>query len=79
MSNASSRPQRAPRALCSMRDRHSLWPVVADSSVAGVGKVAIGGGGRGVNLHLDADALLGFLGAEVSDVTKGPRPHQHSR
>jgi Cys-tRNA(Pro) deacylase len=49
------------------------WPVVADASIAGLGRVAIGGGGRGVNLHLDADDLLAAvasppLGA-VADVT----------
>lgn len=46
------------------------WPVVADASIAGSGKVAIGGGGHGVNLHLDADALISFLKADVADVTK---------
>jgi Cys-tRNA(Pro) deacylase len=46
------------------------WPVIADASIAGAGKVAIGGGGRGINLHLDADALIAELGAQVADVTK---------
>lgn len=45
------------------------WPVVADASIAGLGRVAIGGGGRGVNLHVDADDLVTALDAEVADVT----------
>jgi len=46
------------------------WPVIADASVAGRGAVAIGGGARGVNLHVDADALILALHAEVADVTR---------
>ncbi|MFP5298854.1 MAG: aminoacyl-tRNA deacylase [Actinomycetota bacterium] len=46
------------------------WPVVADASIAGAETVAIGGGGHGVNLHLEADDLIAYLGAEVADVTK---------
>lgn len=45
------------------------WPVVADASIAGLGRVAIGGGARGVNLHVDADDLVTALDAEVADVT----------
>jgi Cys-tRNA(Pro)/Cys-tRNA(Cys) deacylase len=44
------------------------WPVVADASIAGLGRVAIGGGARGVNLHLEAADLLAALGADVADV-----------
>jgi Cys-tRNA(Pro) deacylase len=47
------------------------WSVLADTTIPGKGSVAIGGGGHGVNLHVDADALLGALGAETADVTKG--------
>jgi Cys-tRNA(Pro)/Cys-tRNA(Cys) deacylase len=46
------------------------WPVVADASVRGLEKVAIGGGARGVNLHLPASALLAHLGPAVADVTR---------
>ena len=46
------------------------WPAIADASVAKLDKVAIGGGGRGVNLHLMAKDLLEHLGADVADVTK---------
>lgn len=45
------------------------WPVIADASVRELGTVAIGGGGRGVNLHLAAADLLETLGADVADVT----------
>jgi Cys-tRNA(Pro) deacylase len=48
----------------------SAWPVVADATVAGTGRVAIGGGARGVNLHLGAADLIRALEAEVVDVTK---------
>ncbi len=51
------------------------WPVVADAAVRGRGLVAIGGGARGVNLHVDADALLAELRADVADVTR-PTEHQ---
>jgi Cys-tRNA(Pro)/Cys-tRNA(Cys) deacylase len=47
----------------------AAWPVVADASISGLGRVAIGGGARGVNLHLDAGDLLRVLAAEVADVT----------
>src|SRR5207244_1412374 len=30
------------------------WPVIADASVAELGRVAIGAGVRGVNIHIDA-------------------------
>lgn len=46
------------------------WPVVADASIPGTGRVAIGGGGHGINLHVDADDLVAALGAAVSDVTR---------
>jgi prolyl-tRNA editing enzyme YbaK/EbsC (Cys-tRNA(Pro) deacylase) len=44
--------------------------VVADATVAGAGRVAIGGGERGVNLHLEAADLIRALGVDVVDVTK---------
>ena len=45
------------------------WPVIADASIAGQPIVAIGGGARGVNLHLAPDDLVRVLGAEVVDVS----------
>jgi Cys-tRNA(Pro)/Cys-tRNA(Cys) deacylase len=45
-------------------------PVVADATIATKGRVAIGGGARGVNLHVAATDLLGYLEAEVADVTR---------
>jgi Cys-tRNA(Pro) deacylase len=45
------------------------WPVVADASIAGRERVAIGGGARGVNVHLAPADLLRALRAEVVDVT----------
>jgi Cys-tRNA(Pro)/Cys-tRNA(Cys) deacylase len=45
------------------------WPVIADASVLGQPMVAIGGGARGVNLHLEPRKLVEGLGAEVVDVT----------
>jgi Cys-tRNA(Pro)/Cys-tRNA(Cys) deacylase len=46
------------------------WPVIADATIPSAGPVAIGGGAHGVNIHVDADALLAHLGAEVADVTR---------
>jgi Cys-tRNA(Pro) deacylase len=46
------------------------WPVIADATVLGAGRVAIGGGARGVNLHLDPGDLVRALDAEVVDVTR---------
>jgi Cys-tRNA(Pro)/Cys-tRNA(Cys) deacylase len=48
----------------------TAWPVIADATIPSLGTVAIGGGGHGINLHLAATALLEFLRAELSDVTK---------
>lgn len=44
-------------------------PVVIDASAA-EGLVTLGGGARGVNIHVDVQALARELGAEFADVTK---------
>jgi Cys-tRNA(Pro)/Cys-tRNA(Cys) deacylase len=49
------------------------WPVVADASIMGLERVAIGGGRRGVNLHLAPADLVAATGAAVVDVTQ-PEP-----
>jgi Cys-tRNA(Pro)/Cys-tRNA(Cys) deacylase len=46
------------------------WPVVADATIEDVDRVAIGGGARGVNLHLSPADLVAAVGAEVADVTR---------
>ena len=50
------------------------WPVVADASIAGRDLIAIGGGVRGVNLHMRADDLIAAVGADVADVTRTDEP-----
>jgi len=45
------------------------WPVIADASVLGHETVAIGGGARGVNLHLAPDDLIAHLEADVADIS----------
>jgi Cys-tRNA(Pro) deacylase len=45
------------------------WPVIADASINGLDKVAIGGGRRGVNVHLTPDALITATSASTVDVT----------
>ena len=45
------------------------WPVIADAAVRGQPVVAIGGGARGVNLHLAPADLISALHAEVVDVS----------
>jgi Cys-tRNA(Pro)/Cys-tRNA(Cys) deacylase len=47
----------------------NAWPVLVDSSVMGQPVVAIGGGARGVNLHLAPADLVSSLAATVVDVS----------
>ena len=48
----------------------NAWPVIADAVIPNLERVAIGGGGHGVNLHLAGSDLVRFLGAEVAEVTR---------
>jgi len=48
----------------------TAWPVIADETIPPLDRVAIGGGGHGINLHLSGADLVGFLHAEVAGVTK---------
>lgn len=50
------------------------WPVIADATLEGSSPVAIGGGARGVNLHLAPGDLIRHLQATVADVTRPARP-----
>ena len=50
------------------------WPVIADASIMGQPVVAIGGGARGVNLHLAPADLLAALRASSVDVTVPETP-----
>lgn len=50
------------------------WPVVADASIMDLERVAIGGGKRGVNLHLAPADLVTATGAAVVDVTQPEAP-----
>ena len=50
------------------------WPVIADASIVGLERVAIGGGRRGVNLHLAPADLVAATGAAVVDVTQPEAP-----
>lgn len=47
----------------------TAWPVIADTAVLDHSTVAIGGGARGVNLHLSSHELVEALAAEVVDVS----------
>jgi Cys-tRNA(Pro)/Cys-tRNA(Cys) deacylase len=49
------------------------WPVVADASLERLERVAIGGGARGVNLHLAPADLVRHLLATVTDVSRPSR------
>jgi Cys-tRNA(Pro)/Cys-tRNA(Cys) deacylase len=44
------------------------WPVLADASIPGSGRVSVGGGAHGVAILLDADDLLAAVDAEVVDL-----------
>src|SRR5262245_62940780 len=46
------------------------WPVIADASLAGRPVVSIGGGARGVNIHLAAADLFAVTAADVVDVSQ---------
>jgi Cys-tRNA(Pro) deacylase len=46
------------------------WPVIADASIVRRPVVAIGGGARGVNVHVAPDDLIRYLGAAVVDVSQ---------
>jgi Cys-tRNA(Pro)/Cys-tRNA(Cys) deacylase len=48
----------------------TAWPVVADTTILHVDLVAIGGGARGVNLHLAPADLVRAVAADVADVTR---------
>jgi Cys-tRNA(Pro)/Cys-tRNA(Cys) deacylase len=48
----------------------TAWPVIADATVPAMERVAIGGGARGVNLHLSGVDLIRGLEADVADVTR---------
>lgn len=48
----------------------TAWPVIADRTILGSERVAIGGGARGVNLHVSAADLVDALHADVADVTR---------
>ena len=49
------------------------WPVIADATLCDAGTVVLGGGRRGVTLHVDAGALIAFTGATVADISE-PSP-----
>ena len=48
----------------------NAWRVIADATIPTLERVAIGGGGHGVNLHLSGTNLVRYLGADVAEVTK---------
>jgi Cys-tRNA(Pro) deacylase len=48
----------------------TAWPVVADAAILDVDLVAIGGGARGVNLHIAPGDLVRVVAADVADVTR---------
>ena len=48
----------------------TAWPVVADATLLDGEVVAIGGGARGVNLHLAPGDVVRATGADVADVTR---------
>jgi Cys-tRNA(Pro)/Cys-tRNA(Cys) deacylase len=48
----------------------TAWPVIVDETVASLDRVAIGGGARGVNVHLSPADLATLLHAQIADVTR---------
>ena len=51
-----------------------VWPVIADAAILGEPVVSIGGGARGVNIHLAPADLVAALAATVADVTQPEAP-----
>jgi Cys-tRNA(Pro) deacylase len=47
----------------------TAWPVVADPAIRTTGRVAIGAGAHGANLHVASGDLLAVLDAAEADVT----------
>jgi Cys-tRNA(Pro)/Cys-tRNA(Cys) deacylase len=45
------------------------WPVIVDAAIRDLDRVAIGGGRRGVNVHLDPADLIAATAGEIVDVT----------
>jgi Cys-tRNA(Pro)/Cys-tRNA(Cys) deacylase len=45
------------------------WPVIADASIRGLDRIAIGGGRHGVNVHLAPSDLVAATEAALVDVT----------
>ena len=65
-----ARPTRATSGARSRRSaRCAAWPVIADASIEALEVVAIGGGARGVNVHLAPADLVTATGAEVVDIS----------
>jgi Cys-tRNA(Pro)/Cys-tRNA(Cys) deacylase len=50
------------------------WPVIVDATILGEPVVSIGGGARGVNIHLAPSDLVAALGADVVEVTQAEGP-----
>lgn len=50
------------------------WPVVADAAILDQPIVSIGGGARGVNIHLAPADLVAAMNADVVDVTQPEAP-----
>ena len=57
----------------------TAWPVIADASIEARDVVAIGGGARGVNVHLAPADLVAVTGADVVDISVPEPPASLSR
>ena len=55
----------------------TAWPVIADAAIVEEPVVSIGGGGFGINLHLDPADLVAALDARVADVSVPEPAHHH--
>ena len=55
------------------------WPVIVDATVDALPVVAIGGGARGVNVHLAPADLLAVTGGDLLDISNPDPspPHDH--
>jgi prolyl-tRNA editing enzyme YbaK/EbsC (Cys-tRNA(Pro) deacylase) len=51
--------------------------VIVDASVQELDVVAVGGGARGVNVHLAPGDLVRATGGELLDISNPEPPHDH--
>lgn len=63
------------RGGCSPVGMKRRFPVIIDETCMLFDRIMISGGRRGVQLHLDSEELIDFLGAQVADICMKEKSH----